>query len=684
VTSIADEVAALRGTRPATLKDLLRHPSFSKLMAAMAVSSTGDWVGFVAVASLVARLGGNAASYAVAGVMAARMLPSVLFGPFAGVLVDRLNRKHLMISADIARCLMYVSMPFIGALWGLYVLSFFIECLALVWVPAKDSSVPNLVPRRQIVNANTVGMATAYGTLPLGGLLFTALAGASVGLGRSVPYLKHAPESLALWLDGLTFLFSAYMVSRLPIDAMRPSRVKFQWSRAGQDIKDGIRFLRDHSLARAMTVGIVVAFCGVGSVIALGPVFARQTLGAGAPGWGFLVTSIGVGMGLGMASVPQVSKVVERERMFPLAMLGAAAALVIVAAMPNIVLASALTVIMGLFAGSTWVTGYALLQENVADEYRGRTFATLTVMSRLGLFASLTGFPLVAGILGSNPISLGAFRLGGTTNYLSGVRLALWVGGAIAILGAMATRRGLRRHHLTKPQPLSLMPRLMKAPRRGVFITFEGVEGSGKGTQIRQAREFLESEGFDVLVTREPGGTPLGERLRELLLDPKTGTVEPRTEALLFAASRAQHVTTVIRPALAEGHVVLCDRYVDSSLAYQGVARGLGEQDVLTLNVWATQGLFPDLVLLFHLEPEIGMGRSDEDPDRIESEGSEFHATVADAFLRIAEEHPERFVLIDASRPPDVVSKQVQEALLRLLRPLDDEPGTKEERVREP
>jgi dTMP kinase len=640
----------------------------------MAVSSTGDWVGFVAVASLVARLGGNAASYAVAGVMAARMLPSVLFGPFAGVLVDRLNRKRLMISADIARFLMYGSMPFIGALWGIYVLSFFIECLALVWVPAKDSSVPNLVPRRQIVNANTVGMATTYGTLPLGGLLFTALSGASLALGHSVAYFQRAPESLALWLDGATFLFSAYMVSRLPIRAMRPSRAKFQWSRAGQDIKDGIRFLRDHSLARAMTVGIIVAFCGVGSVIALGPVFAKFTLHAGAPGWGFLVTALGVGMGLGMASVPQVSKFVERERMFPLEMLGAAAALIVVAAMPNIIMATALTVIMGLFAGATWVTGYALLQENVADEYRGRTFATLTVMSRLGLFLSLTGFPLIAGILGSNPISFGAFMLGGRTNYLSGVRLALWVGGAVAILGAMATRRGLRRHHLTKPEPLSLMPRLSKGPRRGVFITFEGVEGSGKGTQIKMAREFLEEEGFEVLVTREPGGTEVGERLRDLLLARETGPVEPRTEALLFAASRAQHVARVIRPALEQGQVVLCDRYVDSSLAYQGVARGLGEQDVLTLNVWATQGLFPDLVVLFHLEPEIGMGRSGDEPDRIESEGTEFHAKVADAFLRIAEEHPERFLVVDASRPADVVAKQVQEGLLRILRPPEEQP----------
>jgi dTMP kinase len=123
----------------------------------------------------------------------------------------------------------------------------------------------------------------------------------------------------------------------------------------------------------------------------------------------------------------------------------------------------------------------------------------------------------------------------------------------------------------------------------------------------------------------------------------------------------------VIRPALQEGKVVLSDRYVDSSLAYQGVARGLGEQDVLTLNVWATQGLFPDLVILFHIEPEEGLARGEDERDRIEQEDPAFHAKVADAYLKIAEEHPERFVVVDASRPPDEVHKQVREALDRLF-----------------
>jgi dTMP kinase len=170
------------------------------------------------------------------------------------------------------------------------------------------------------------------------------------------------------------------------------------------------------------------------------------------------------------------------------------------------------------------------------------------------------------------------------------------------------------------------------------------------------------------MVTREPGGTPVGEELRKMLLAHDTGHIEPKTEALLFAASRAQHVASVIRPALAAGKVVLTDRYIDSSLAYQGSARGLGEQDVLTLNVWATQGLFPDLVLLLHLEPEAGLLRSLEEPDRIEVEGQDFHAKVSDAYLRIAEEHPERFVVVDADRTPEQVHEQVVEALGRIVK----------------
>jgi dTMP kinase len=316
-------------------------------------------------------------------------------------------------------------------------------------------------------------------------------------------------------------------------------------------------------------------------------------------------------------------------------------------------------VVLGLCVGAAWVTGYTLLQETVADEFRGRTFSALNILSKLGLLATLAFFPTLAGVIGRHEV----FNLD-----LSGTRVALIVAGASVVLGGLFTRVGLHRYRMQKPRPLGLIPRLRKPPPEGVFIAFEGVEGSGKGTQIEMLRAALEAEGREVLVTREPGGTELGERLREMLLAHSTGHLEPRTEALLFGAARAQVVATVIRPALEAGKVVLCDRYIDSSLAYQGVGRGVGEQDVLTLNVWATQGLFPDLVVLLHLEPEIGLERAG-DPDRFEAEGVTFHAKVADAYLHIAEEHPERVVVVDAARSPAAVHDAVMDAVRRVVSP---------------
>jgi dTMP kinase len=671
MASISEEVAALRGTRPATVKDLFATPAFSRLLAAMTVSSLGDWVGFVAVTALVASRGGSVSSsaFAVAGVMIARMLPSVFFGPVAGAIVDRFDRKRLMMFSDIGRGLLYASMPFIGPLWGVYVLSFVIECLSLVWSPARDASLPNLVPRRQLSNANSLVLVTTYGTLPLGGFVYTVLAGLAIAAGARVPYLSDNPWTPALLLDACTFLFSAFMVSGLPIRAPAEHRrmERLEMGRVWRDIKEGVNFLREHQLAGSMTTGIVVGFVGVGAVISLGPVFVSETLNAGDAGWGLLVTAYGIGMGIGLASVNLLVKIIDREDLFYWSMIAASVTLFVLAAMPNLPLVATCALVLGLTVGVTWVSGYTLLQESVADEFRGRTFASLNVLSRLALFVSLAAFPTMVGIIGAH-----GFAILGQYVDLSGTRLALWVAGGMVLAGGLYTRHGMKKYRLTKAMPLQLIPKFRKAPPKGVFLVFEGVEGAGKGTQMEHVRAFIESRGREVLLTREPGGTPLGEDLRRILLSHETGKLEPKTEALLFGAARAQLVATVIRPALEAGKVVLCDRYIDSSVAYQGFARGLGEQDVLSLNVWATQGLFPDLVLLLHIEPESGLARAGE-ADRIESEGLDFHAKVADAFLHIASEHPERVAVIDASQPIAKVTTDIEAAIERTLPELTED-----------
>lgn len=196
-----------------------------------------------------------------------------------------------------------------------------------------------------------------------------------------------------------------------------------------------------------------------------------------------------------------------------------------------------------------------------------------------------------------------------------------------------------------------------------LFITFEGGEGCGKSTVLRLINERLQSEGYQTVVTREPGGTPIAEQIRNVILDKANTAMDSRTEALLYAASRRQHLVEKIWPALKEGKVILCDRYLDSSLAYQGGARGLGIDNILNVNRFATEDTYPDLTLLFDLEPELGLQRiaanSEREVNRLDLEKLEFHAEVRQTFKEIAKRFPDRFVIIDASKTLEEVTNDV-------------------------
>jgi dTMP kinase len=633
----------------------------------MTVSSLGDWLGVFALTLFVQKLS-HRPEFAIGGVLFFRVLPGLVFGPFAGVLADRFDRRRLMVSADLARAALILSIPWIQHIYALFAVSAAMEMLTLLWTPGKDATVPNLVERHQLMTANQLSLITTYGTFPLSGALVALLAAFAAVLGRvdAFAVLRTQPTSLAFFVDAASFLFSALMVSRMPAELMRSrrARTEFGVKQGLRDLAEGMRFLKSRRTVRALVFGAWSAFAAGGAVISLGPIYAKSVTGGGSAAtqaaWGALITTVGLGLVGGMIGAGPLARRFSRDKLFPVGIVMGGVSIILIASITNLTVALGVTFFAGFGAGLAWVTIFTLLQERVDDRLRGRIFATLYTGVQMSLFISLAGWPLIAAAAGNHTASIGSYNVD-----LSGFRIALWGGGlAFSVAGVLTGRAAGASIRPRKRAPrlrgLQLEPRPVSGgARQGLFIAFEGVEGSGKTTQLKLLHDWLLERGLRVVVTREPGGTAIAERIRALLLDPGAKEMDTKTEALLYAASRAQHVAQVVRPALESGAVVLSDRYIDSSLAYQGVARSLGVEDVMRLNVWATDELLPDLVVLLNLDAEAGLSRTRGNPDRIEQEGIQFHRMVGAAYLDLAKAYPSRFVVVDASLEPEKVHAEL-------------------------
>lgn len=661
--------------RPSGLRGLLSRRYFRRLWIITIVSTLGDWLAVFALATYVGELSGRP-ELAIGGVLLFRVVPGMFFGPFAGVLADRFDRRRLMVTADLLRALFVASIPFVQDLLVLFAISAVLELLSLLWTPSKDASLPNLVERDQLMAANQLNLVTTYATMPLGGALIALLAIPAAylaKLGGAFGGLEQQPVQLAFFLDALTFLFSAAMIRSFPKQVMiarGAQRTAGEPFRPWRDLMEGIRFIKGHPVVRSLILGAWVAFTGGSAVISLGPVLADELTSGGAAGaqaaWGALIVAVGIGLVGGMLLAGPVGRVMKRETVFPLGLIVSGVMTTIIATRLTFAPALVATVLAGFGAGLAWVTTFALLQERVDERLRGRTFATLYTGIHLSMFLGLGGWPFLAGGLGDHTAEIGNVVVD-----LSGARIALVTGGTIlSVAGVLAMRVGsVRAARAARRRGLRL-GLAGGGQRSGLFVSFEGGEGAGKSTQMQLLATWLIEQDREVVVTREPGGTDIAERIRGVLLAPEHTEMDPKTEALLYAAGRAQHVTERIRPALEAGKVVLCDRYIDSSLAYQGGARGLGETDILNLNVWATDELLPDLVVLLHLDPETGLGRKSEDRNRFEAEELAFHERVSAAYLRLARQYPSRFAIVDASGPVEVVQAQIRTAVLPFLQPV--------------
>lgn len=625
---------------------LLRNGNYLRFFLAQAVSSLGDWVGVIAIAVFARRIGGDTA---VGAVMMARVLPGFIAGPIGGVLADSWDRKKTMVIADITRAGIIFSLPFVPHLWYLLFASVLLESLTLVWGPAKDASLPNFVPASQLTHANSLSLFAVYAPWPLATVVFASLAYLGGWLGDTVPVLEglqNSRESLALWIDSLTFVFSAVMISTLTIASSRRRAAKFDLKDAARDLAEGLRFVRDDRRVRPWLLGIAFTFTAAGGVFSLGVGFVEEVLG-GSPdsGFAFVIGFLATGMIIGLLLAGPLAKKVQRDVMFSSSILLSGASLIAFASMTSLNAAIPIASALGFFGGVAYSTGYALIQERTVDELRGRTFSAAYTLIRIGTLVGLGLFPFLAGALGDRVVDTPFGMLD-----LPGSRITLWIAGAFAIGGGLFSMRAIGEGVVLPGKDLM---------HRGYLVAFEGGEGAGKTTQMEALSRWLEARGAEVVMTREPGGTHIGSRIRDVLLDPGSRGMDARTEALLYAADRAQHVAEVIRPALEDGKVVLTDRFVDSSLAYQGLARGLGLDEIYRISDWATGGLIPDLVLFMKVDPRAGLRRVDRDLDRIESEADDFHERVGDAYLELATKFPGRFVVLDASGTQDQVHQAV-------------------------
>jgi dTMP kinase len=424
---------------------VFRVPGFLPLFGAQFASSLGDWIGLFAILAIAARVSNSAT--AVGFVMVARMLPGFLFAPLGGALVDRWNRKVVMVSADIGRAGLLVLLPFWENIWGLVVLSFAIEMLTLLWAPAKEATLPNIVTDpEQLASANSLGLVAAFGTFPLGAVMFAALAGIARWLGgfHALNALGVKQESLAIWVDGATFLVSALLISRLRLDESdRRTRARVPVSQTWTDIKEGLRFIRAHPLVRGVMIGLAGGLIGGGAIVPLGVAVARDVLHGGPASFGLLMTALGIGAAIGVVTLLWLQRRLPRQGVFTTAVVATGVSIIAVASMSSLLPAFALVALLGASAGCAYVTGFTMLQESVHDDMRGRTFATLYTIVRLCLLLSLTIWPFIAGALNAisrNAIDAGV-HVGRLHVALPGVRLALWLGGAITVFAGLAAQR---------------------------------------------------------------------------------------------------------------------------------------------------------------------------------------------------------------------------------------------------
>ena len=546
----------------------LAYRGFRRLSLALVLSSFGDWLGFLAITALATQLvdGFNTRSFAVGGVLAFRLLPSVLLAPLVGVVADRFDRRRTMVVCDVLRFGLFLSIPLVMSLTWLLIATALVELLSMVWIPAKEASVPHLAKDR-LESANQISLFATYGTAPVAAVVFAVLAKVSDATVSS-------GAAFALYVNAGTFLFAAVQVARI-VEIPRRGTETVAAIGLVDSVREGLRFAGTSPLVRGLLIGMTGALAAAGVVVGNGKLFTETVLAGGEAAFALLFGAVFVGIALGVAVGPQLTRGMTRRRVFGPAIVGAGLSLLVMSVVPLLAVVAAATTLLGTFAGLAYVTGLTLLGGEVEDDVRGRTFGLITSLMRISLLASVTVSPALAGVLGRH--RYGSLDTNGTS-------LTFVVAGLLAAAVGIASYRSLNDLPGVpfRRDVAALVRRAVRLgpAHRGVFVVLDPALLRAYGAALQAE---IVSRGYDVLLAGlESGAFPQGQ-------DPGESH-QGRAGQVQQVAAWAEHIEGVILPALRGGAVVLCSGYVEGWLR--------SEDQAADLSRWATDGLRPDLTVL--------------------------------------------------------------------------------------
>ncbi|MFJ5999600.1 dTMP kinase [Streptomyces sp. NPDC092370] len=697
----APDDALVADSRERAVRALLRRPQLKRLWSAQLVGGVGDTLALLVLVVLALQAavaegsfggGYRGVAFAVATVFGVRILATLLFGavllgPLTALTSQDgpLDRRWTMVGADGLRAALLIVAPLWidwmpeDALAVLLVTAFVTGVAERLWTVCRESAAPALLPAPPPEGATVrplpdhmdalrrLSLRTGFVAIPLAAVTLVVASLFNNLLGAGIDWFGQHQAALASYVAAGLFAASLSVLTFLELPGTRTPRARSPLEGLRRP-KTGTGTDKGRTGAMPLLVLACAAVAAAVSAAVAVAVLHAKDLGGGPVLYGLFAAALTGGVVVGIRTAPALMPALSRRRLLALTIAFTGVALLAAGLVPDVTTVLLILALAGVGAGMSANIGHTLLDQETEEYRRLRTTEHLHAVVRVCVALGAVIAPVVAAAIGPHRLESGKFVFahGGAafTLMLAG---ALLLPVAALVLAKVDDRSGVPLRQDLKDALLGGDDPEPETAATGFFIALEGGDGAGKSTQAEALAEWIRGKGHEVVLTREPGATPVGKRLRSILLDVSSAGLSHRAEALLYAADRAEHIDTVVRPALERGAVVISDRYIDSSVAYQGAGRDLSPTEIARINRWATNGLVPHLTVLLDVAPETARERFTEAPDRLESEPAEFHARVRAGFLTLAAADAGRYLVVDAGQEPEAVTTVIRHRLDQVL-----------------